>query len=58
MIYKLVHTGAKSQFGGLNEGLFSVGYHVRTDCAVAQPPTAPIHNVMATFMMKAKNFIF
>jgi len=58
IMYRLVHTGAKSQLGGLKEGLLSVGYQVLTDWAVAQPPNAPTLNVKAIFIIKANGLNF
>jgi len=41
-IYSTVHTGAKSQLGGLKLGLFNVGYHVFTELCVAVLARKPI----------------
>ncbi len=41
IMYKVVHTGAKTQFGGLNKGLFIVGNHVPTDVCVATDAKKP-----------------
>ena len=45
MIYSTVHTGPNNQFGGLNEGLFSVAYHPETPDAVYIPAVAPTPSV-------------
>lgn len=37
----MVHTGAKTQLGGLNEGLLSVTYQVFTEDCVAAAPMLP-----------------
>ncbi len=47
MIYRIVHTGANTQFGGLNQGLFKTTYHVSIFCAVAIPAIAPADKVMS-----------
>ena len=41
IIYRVVHTGAKSQLGGLKEGLFKVTNQSLTDGAVKNPEIAP-----------------
>ena len=41
IIYRVVHTGAKSQLGGLKEGLFKVTNQSLTDEAVKNPEIAP-----------------
>jgi hypothetical protein len=41
-IYSTVHTGAKSQLGGLKLGLFSVTNHVFTELCVAALARKPI----------------
>ena len=33
-MYKIIHTGANTTFGGLNQGLFSVAYHVEIELTV------------------------
>ena len=40
-MYKEVHTGPKTQLGGLKEGLFNDAYHVGTACEVNIPAIAP-----------------
>jgi hypothetical protein len=40
-MYRVVHTGPKTQFGGLNEGLFRDAYHSGTACAVKIPAIDP-----------------
>ena len=39
--YSTVHTGPNSQLGGLNEGLFSVAYHVGIESSVNTVPISP-----------------
>ena len=40
-VKRVVQTGAKSQFGGLKDGLLTVAYQVSMDEAVAIPPMEP-----------------
>lgn len=40
-MYKIVHTGANNQLGGLNQGLFKVLNQSLTEEAVNKPETAP-----------------
>jgi len=47
-IYSTVHTGAKSQLGGLKLGLFSVGNHVFTELCVAVLARKPIMRQIKT----------
>ena len=44
----MVHTGAKTQFGGLKEGLLRVVYQVSTEVCVAKPASIPTSKQMAT----------
>jgi len=39
--YSNVHTGAKTQFGGVKGGAVNNGYQVLTASAVTEPPAAP-----------------
>lgn len=39
--YKTIHTGPKSQLGGLNEGLFNAVYHVGIASGVNITPINP-----------------
>jgi len=39
--YNIIHTGAKTESGGLKNGLFMFIYHVSTDCLVNKDPTMP-----------------
>ncbi len=39
--YKVVHAGANSQFGGVNDGFCTPAYHVGIALAVNIPPTTP-----------------
>lgn len=39
---KVVHTGAKTQLGGLKLGLFSKGYQLETEEDVKKEPANPI----------------
>ena len=50
--YKVVHTGANTQFGGLNDGLLMVRYHVFTDSMVNWLPIKPIKSGMARQIKK------
>ena len=43
-IYREVHTGPKTQLGGLKEGLFNEAYQVGTAWEVNIPATAPTDN--------------
>jgi hypothetical protein len=38
--YRVVHTGAKTQFGGFHDGFAIVGYHVATLAVVVSAPMA------------------
>jgi len=40
-MYNVVHTGAKTQLGGLNEGLFAAAYHPSTPEEVNKPAIVP-----------------
>ncbi len=40
-VKRVVHTGAKSQLGGLKEGLLTFAYQVSMEEAVAIPPIEP-----------------
>lgn len=42
--YKIVQTGANTQFGGEKNGLFKVAYQVDTDEAVNKPPIIPTNS--------------
>lgn len=42
-IYKMVHTGPKTQFGGLKLGLFNVKYQSLTELCVAKLDKNPIN---------------
>ncbi len=46
MIYKIVHTGPKTQFGGLKKGLAKSAYHVGIDDVVNTDPIAPADKQM------------
>jgi hypothetical protein len=39
--YKIIHTGANNQLGGLKNGLFKVKYHVDTEETVKNDPIKP-----------------
>ena len=41
MIYRVVHTGANSQLGGLKNGLLRPAYHVGMFFTVNAEPTPP-----------------
>ena len=41
MAYRYVHTGPKSQLGGVHEGFFSFGYHSFTAFLVTTEPAIP-----------------
>ncbi len=41
VIYRVVHTGAKTQFGGLNDGLLIAAYHVGIFLLVNIDPIIP-----------------
>jgi hypothetical protein len=47
-INKVVQTGAKTQFGGLKNGLFRVEYHVWIEEDVKIEPTAPANRQIIT----------
>jgi len=44
MIYSIVHTGANTQLGGLNDGLLMVANQPSTDDEVKYPAMAPTAN--------------
>jgi hypothetical protein len=44
MIYSVVQTGPKTQFGGVKAGLLSVAYHVGIDDMVYNDPIVPARN--------------
>ena len=48
--YRVVHTGANIQSGGLNNGLFSNEYHGSLKLIVIKPPTTE-----AEYVIKAKS---
>jgi len=52
----LLHTGPKTQLGGLKLGLFRVRYQVDTDCRVKKLPKTPIINGMARLIANGKNW--
>ena len=45
-IYSVVQTGAKTQSGGLKEGLFILEYQGSLDILVEKPPIAEAANVI------------
>lgn len=53
----MVHTGPKSQLGGLNEGLLSEAYQPGMASAVKRPAMAPILIVRAIAEMSFSIFI-
>ena len=53
--YKVVHTGAKSQDGGLNDGLMRVLYQVAISGRVNNDATNPIVNVINKLIKKGRN---
>lgn len=57
-MYRLVHTGANNQSGGLKDGLFRYVYQVLTDFAVARPAIAPMDRVKAILMINATGLNF
>jgi hypothetical protein len=40
-VYKVIHTGAKTQFGGANDGFFKLLYQVGIDGNVKNEPIKP-----------------
>jgi hypothetical protein len=40
-VYKVIHTGAKTQFGGENDGFFKLLYQVGIDGNVKNEPIKP-----------------
>ena len=44
--YKIVHTGPKTQSGGLKKGLFNKEYQGSLKVTVAKPPINEAENVM------------
>ncbi len=44
--YKIVHTGPKTQSGGLKTGLFNIEYQGSLKVTVANPPINEAENVM------------
>jgi hypothetical protein len=52
MIYSVVQTGPKTQFGGVKAGLLSVAYHVRIDDIVYNDPIAPARSGRARQRIK------
>lgn len=61
-VKSVVQTGAKSQFGGLKEGLFTLAYQVSIEEAVAIPPIDPNATqaiiLMISFTVRDGLFIF
>jgi hypothetical protein len=51
-----VHAGAKSQFGGVKDGLFISLYHVLTEVDVKILPTKPTINGIARDTINFKTF--
>jgi hypothetical protein len=45
-INKKVHTGPKSQDGGLKKGLFRLRYQVETELCVKKEPKAPANRLI------------
>ena len=55
MKYKVVHTGPKTQSGGLKVGLFSSEYQGSLNVKVAKPPINEAENVIARNNINVKN---
>ena len=53
--YRVVHTGANIQSGGLNIGLFSNEYHGSLNVMVTKPPINDAENVVARKNINVKN---
>jgi hypothetical protein len=49
--YMVVHTGANSQGGGLNHGLFNPAYHPVISGRVKSEATKPMASVIARLMI-------
>jgi len=57
-IYKVVHTGPKSQFGGLKDGLTKPAYHVGIEGNVNNDPINPANKQAPIETSKFRRFIY
>jgi hypothetical protein len=58
MIYRTVHTGAKTQLGGLKLGKIIAEYHGSLKDEVTKPPIPDAINVMNNIKSKDKYLFF
>jgi hypothetical protein len=57
-VYRVIHTGPNTQFGGVNDGLFSVEYHVAMLGIVKTLPIIPANWQNRTAAMSVFQFVF
>jgi len=58
IVNKVIQTGAKTQLGGVNEGLFRLAYHVGMEGVVKKAPMKPAvwHSIMLASRLVIKVF--